>query len=101
MQFEKVYSFLMPRLEKELPTYLAYHNAGHTRNVIEAVTRLAEGEHISDDDLQILKTAALFHDSGFLQQPDGHEEISCILAREHLPEYEYSDEQIEHICRII
>ena len=101
MQYENVYSFLMPRLEKELPAWLSYHHANHTKNVIAAAMQLAAEENIAGDDLTLLKTAALFHDAGFLQQTDGHEEISCILAREFLPDYEYSDGQVEHICRII
>ncbi|MEO7983083.1 MAG: YitT family protein [Bacteroidota bacterium] len=101
MQYEQVYSFLINKLEKELPGYLCYHNAGHTKNVIAAAEELAGIENISGDDLLLLKTAALFHDAGFLQQSDGHEEISCILAREYLPAYNYSNEQIEEICRII
>jgi uncharacterized membrane-anchored protein YitT (DUF2179 family)/HD superfamily phosphodiesterase len=101
MQYQLVYDFLMPKLEKELPAYLYYHNAEHTKSVIAASEHLAAGENISGDDLILLKTAALFHDSGFLQQADGHEEISCIWARQYLPDYNYSDNQIEHICRTI
>ncbi len=101
MQYEQVYSFLINKLEKELPAYLCYHNTGHTKSVISAAEELAIGENISGDDLILLRTAALFHDAGFLQQSDGHEEISCILSREYLPGYNYSNEQIEQICRII
>jgi uncharacterized membrane-anchored protein YitT (DUF2179 family)/predicted metal-dependent HD superfamily phosphohydrolase len=101
MQYEKVYSFLINKLEKELPAYLYYHNAEHTKSVIAAAEHLAASENISGDELVILKTAALFHDAGFLQQADGHEEISCIWARDYLHEYEYTDNQIDQICRII
>jgi uncharacterized membrane-anchored protein YitT (DUF2179 family)/predicted metal-dependent HD superfamily phosphohydrolase len=62
---------------------------------------LAAAESIEGDELTILKTAALFHDAGFLQQSQGHEEISCIMAREILPDYGYSNSQIEYICRVI
>jgi uncharacterized membrane-anchored protein YitT (DUF2179 family)/predicted metal-dependent HD superfamily phosphohydrolase len=101
MQYQQVYDFLMPRLESELPAWLTYHNADHTKYVISRVELLANAEKISGDDLVMLKTAALFHDAGFLQQSHGHEEISCIMAREILPDHEYNDQQIEHICRII
>ena len=40
MQYQKVYDFLMPRLENELPAYLTYHNAAHTKNVIAAAERM-------------------------------------------------------------
>jgi len=101
MQYQQVYDFLMPKLEKELSSQLTYHNAGHTKAVIAAAAHLAATENISGDELTILKTAALFHDAGFLQQADGHEEISCIWAREYLPKYGYGDTDIEKICRII
>lgn len=91
----------MPKLENELSPHLAYHNAEHTKSVIEAAMYLGEKEGVCGDELILLRTAALFHDAGFLQQPDGHEEISCILSRDHLPAFGYSTEQIDHICRII
>ncbi len=101
MQYQQVYQFLMPKLENELPEYLSYHNAAHTQSVIAAAEYLGSMEKISEEEMTLLKTAALFHDAGFLQQADGHEEISCIWAREHLPDYAYSSSQIEAICRII
>lgn len=101
MQYQQVYDFLMPKLERELPAYLTYHNAAHTRSVIAAAEHLAAKEGVTGEDLLLLKTAALFHDAGFLQQADGHEEISCIWAREYLPKYGYEDSHIEAICRTI
>jgi uncharacterized membrane-anchored protein YitT (DUF2179 family) len=101
MQYQQVYDFLMPKLENELPVHLTYHNAAHTQSVIAAAEYIGAKEKISDDEMLLLKTAALFHDAGFLQQADGHEEISCILARDYLPEYGYSDSHIEQICRTI
>lgn len=101
MEYQQVYHFLMPKLENELPAHYTYHNAAHTKSVIAAAEHLAEKENIRDDELVILKTAALFHDAGFLQQADGHEEISCIWARKYLPKYGYTDSHIEHICRTI
>lgn len=101
MQYEKVYSFLIKKLESGLPSYLTYHNASHTMCVIQAAEHLAECENISGDDLVLLKTAALFHDSGFLYNHQDHEELSCQTARQYLPDFEYAPEQVETICRMI
>lgn len=101
MQYDKAYSFLMSKLEADLPAWLSYHDPAHTKYVIAAAEELAEAEHLAHDEKILLKTAALFHDAGFLQQSDGHEEVSCILAREYLPEFGYTDDQIEDICRAI
>src|SRR5215510_8517942 len=101
MQYEQAYSFLMGKLETGLPSYLTYHDVQHTKNVILAVEHLAISENLKGDDLILLKTAALFHDVGFLQSHQDHEELSCTFARKHLPDYHYSSQQIERICGMI
>ncbi len=101
MQYEQAYAFLVPKLEKELSPALTYHNAQHTKNVIDAVVWLAGQENITGDELILLKTAALFHDAGFLENPNKHEEISCVLAGKYLPGYGYSPAEVEKICEMI
>ena len=49
----------------------------------------------------LLKTAVLFHDSGFIFSAEGHESRSCDLARENLPKYNYASVEIERICGMI
>ena len=101
MDFQQAYSFLIPELEHKLPTILTYHNVNHTKEVVQNVQHIAAFESVSDHDLQILQTAALFHDAGFIQDFGNHEESSCELARKYLPNFTYSGEQIERIERLI
>ena len=101
MQFDKAYSFLIQKLESELPKYLTYHNVTHTQDVLENVQHLAASENIPDHETILLKTAALFHDSGMLETYKGHEEISCKMAEKWLPEFDYSKEEIAQICSLI
>ncbi|MDZ4795925.1 MAG: YitT family protein [Bacteroidota bacterium] len=101
MQYEQAYSFLIYKLERELPSWLTYHNAEHTKNVIAAAEYLAKEEGIAGEELQLLRTAALFHDAGFLENHNKHEEISCKLAKKYLPGYDYNPEQVEAICQMI
>ncbi|MEO6452552.1 MAG: YitT family protein, partial [Ginsengibacter sp.] len=101
MQFEKVHSFIINKLEKELPKYLTYHNAHHTKEVLHNARHIGAAENLSEDDMAILLTAALFHDTGFLETYKDHEEFSCIVARKYLPQYEYSEEDIERVCTLI
>ncbi len=101
MQYNHVYTFIMNRLESELPTWITYHTAAHTKNVVAAAAHLAAAEGLSDKDKLLLKTAALFHDTGFLENHQNHESISCKLARQYLPGFEYSDEDISAICDMI
>jgi uncharacterized membrane-anchored protein YitT (DUF2179 family)/predicted metal-dependent HD superfamily phosphohydrolase len=101
MRYDEVSLFLIGKLETGLPNYLSYHDVEHTKNVIAAAEHLASSEKITGENLILLKTAALFHDSGFLQSHQDHEELSCVLARKHLPEYGYKPEQVEQICTMI
>jgi uncharacterized membrane-anchored protein YitT (DUF2179 family) len=101
MQFERIYSFLILKLEQDLDAALTYHNATHTKEVLQTVQDLARKEGIEGEELMLLNTAALFHDAGFLEGHDNHEERSCKLARELLPQYNYTEDHIETICRLI
>ena len=101
MKYKEVYDFLMSRLENETPGYYTYHNADHTKAVIDAAEYLGKKEGLTDNEITLVKTAALFHDAGFLQQAERHEEISCIWARDYLHHYGYNADQIKEICRII
>src|SRR6476659_5382283 len=101
MKFEQAYHFLMPKLEQELPAYLTYHNSQHTKDVLESAEYLAKAENVTRHEKELLLSAALFHDSGLLKTYIGHEEQSCELAKQILPAFEYSTEDIEAICDII
>jgi uncharacterized membrane-anchored protein YitT (DUF2179 family) len=101
MQVEAAGSFIIAKLEKELPGYLSYHNVGHTHNVLKHTLEIAASEGISGEDLDLLSTAALFHDAGFIEKYAGHEEVSCVMAKQFLPQFDYTDEQVEEICGII
>ena len=101
MQFEKTKKFILGKLKKELPKNLTYHSLGHIKDVYNAATELAKMEKVKGDDLTLLLTAVLFHDSGFLIQQKEHERVGCEIAKEYLPQYEYTDEQIKIICGMI
>ena len=51
--------------------------------------------------LPLLRTAALFHDAGFITTYKGHEAESCRLAHEFLPRFDYEPRQIVLICGMI
>jgi uncharacterized protein len=101
MQFEKTRKFILDKLKKELTKNLTYHSLGHIKDVYSAAENLAEMEHVTGDDLILLLTAVLFHDSGFLISQKEHERLSCEIVTTHLPQFGYSSEQIARICGMI
>ncbi|MCB0757197.1 MAG: HD domain-containing protein [Flavobacteriales bacterium] len=84
-----------------LPRLCTYHSLEHTLDVYASVITIAEEEGIAGEDLELLKTAALYHDSGFLVDPENHEAGGCRMAREHLPRFGYDEVQVERICAMI
>ena len=101
IEYDRVYAFVMEKLERELPDDLTYHHAGHTRGVIADAEHLGMAEHLPEEELILLKTAALFHDAGYLEKYNGHEECSSQFAAKILPDYGYNQSQIATVCRMI
>ncbi|MDQ3110817.1 MAG: HD domain-containing protein [Bacteroidota bacterium] len=94
--------YILARLANELSTDYYYHNIAHTLDVVAATERLAVSEGITDPEtLLLLKTAALYHDTGFLEVYPDNELNGARIAAETLPEFGYSQEQIEIISRLI
>jgi len=101
MKFEALKDFISKKLTTELAPELMYHSFGHTMEVYKASQRYAEEEKIVGEDLHLLLTAVLFHDSGFIIQAVNHEERSCDVARSILPQFDYTEEEIDRICNMI
>jgi uncharacterized membrane-anchored protein YitT (DUF2179 family)/predicted metal-dependent HD superfamily phosphohydrolase len=103
MRFTKVYDLVIERLKNEIPASVVYHNYQHTMNVLEHTIYLAEHEQIGKSSVELLKTAALFHDTGFIFDPksEGHELRSRNFAQEILPDSGFSEEDIDLIGDLI
>jgi len=101
IQFTDIQEVILDKLEKELPDYLYYHNVKHTVDIVTEVELIGWGEGCTDEEILLLKTAGLFHDAGHTVAYDNHEYYGTVIAREMLPKYNYSPEQIETICSII
>ncbi len=93
--------FIIDKLERELPANLAYHNASHAKDVAAAAVRLAREENVTEEEVQLLQVAGFFHDAGHIVKRQGHELISCDIARQALPQFEFTQAQIETICDLI
>ncbi len=101
IQFMDLQETILDKLEKELSKTLFYHNVKHTVDVVTQVELIGLGEGVTDAELLLLKTAALFHDTGHTVDYDNHEHNSTIIAREVLPNYYYTQAQTKTICELI
>ena len=101
MDFEGAKKYTLNRLRSELSDKLYYHSVDHTLDVLDAATQLAEMENVNGYDKVLLKTGALFHDLGFIETYDGHEDASIRMAKKVLPDYGYSMDDIKVIEGLI
>lgn len=101
LQVKRMEQFILGKLSKELPATLHYHSLHHTLDVLQAAESLALAERIAEEDSLLLKTAVLYHDSGYIDAYHEHEAGGCVLAMATLPDFGYTEEQIERICRMI
>jgi uncharacterized protein len=102
MNLSNAEEFILAKLKRDLSPTLYYHGVHHTLDVVEAALQLAHEENITDPvSLTLLQTAALYHDCGFITTYQGHEAEGCRYARQTLPEFGYSTEQIDQICGMI
>ncbi len=100
--WERAQQYILQRLQLELPEGLGYHGVHHTRDdVLPAAERLARLAGLDDEAWLLLRTAALYHDVGYIEQYFRNEPIAVRLAEETLPDFAYSPAQIEAIVDII
>lgn len=102
MDCQRAEAYVLDQLHQHLSPTLYYHGLHHTRDVVAQAESLAQAVGITDpEQLTLLRTAAFYHDAGFLTVYQGHEAAGCELARIVLPEFDYTPAQVDTICELI
>ncbi len=100
--WEGARAYMLGRLALELPADLHYHGLHHTQDdVLPAAERLAVRAGLDAEKTLLLKTAALYHDAGFLFRYADNEVLASALAEQTLPQFGYRPEQIQVIQALI
>lgn len=100
--FEQAKWYALKRLERELPPVLFYHSLAHTRDdVLPAAERLAAMEGVEGEVLLLLRTAALYHDIGFVEHHVDHEVAGVRIVEDVLPGFGYSPSQVQTVRNLI
>lgn len=101
IRFNDLEEAVLERLNIDLPRNIYYHNYKHTQDVVTQVEIIARGEGVTEEELLLLKTAALMHDTGFLISYDDHEAKSIELSKDILARFHYTPNQINQIIQLI
>ncbi len=78
-----------------------FHNFQHATEVVVATRQIAAGYALTDKEMEMLLVAAWFHDVGYVEGAEGHEERSCEYARSFLTEHGYVDTNINIVLTCI
>jgi len=100
-KFTSIYDHVTKILEENLSSNLTYHDLNHTLYVLEKVEEIAMHEGIKEEEIYLLKVAALYHDIGFTVNRVNHEALGCVIAEQDLKVYGFSDFEIEAIKGMI
>jgi len=79
----------------------SYHNFQHTESVVAQTQLIAEECGIDPSQKSLLTIAALFHDIGYSQNPEKHEEIGANMSEEYLISVDDDQERIDHVKSLI
>ena len=100
--YDGAIAYAIGRLRSQLSPEFAYHNLWHTeQEVMPTAIKLARLSHIDEADIQLLETAAAFHDIGFTEVNKNHELTGSRIVAQVLPDFGFSAAQIELIIGMI
>ncbi|MFN6378416.1 MAG: HD domain-containing protein [Flavobacteriales bacterium] len=99
--YDRVLNEICDRLMKEISPAYTYHSLRHTLDVVEMTIEIGKAEKIDDQHLDILKIAALFHDTGYFTTRKNHEEESVNIFIGYANEHGLSEEAVKIITGCI
>lgn len=76
--------FIKDYFAENLSASYVFHNPEHTAQTVAAAKTIGEGFRLNDRDMTVLLLATWFHDTGYSEGPDDHEERSCSHAERFL-----------------
>ncbi|MBE8726973.1 Pycsar system effector family protein [Flavobacterium hungaricum] len=98
---EQSEDFVSNLLKDKLSNLYSYHNFNHTFTVVNAVKELCKKEDVEGEDKEALLIAAWFHDTGYIEGYENHEESSTKIAADFLHTKGKSEEFIALVSSLI
>jgi adenylate cyclase len=93
--------FILQTFEKEASLKLHFHNHRHTMEIYSLVELLGRAEGVSEEELLMARTAALMGDTGYLMDYKNSTEKSIEFAKQNLPRFKYSEDQIQQVVKLL
>ena len=98
---ESVENYTRKFFKKHISDKYAYHDLQHTINVVNATKEICALEGVTGDTAELLEIAAWFHDTGYDQGAEGHEQRSADYAANFLKDNDYPSAAITTVQNCI
>jgi len=98
---EKASAHVNALFRERKPDWARFHTAEHAKAVVQACREIGTACDLSAEDLEVVTLAAWFHDAGYVEGIQGHEERSADMAANFLHEHGYPDEKIARVAGCI
>ncbi len=84
-----------------LPSWAKYHTLAHTREVVAFCLEIGAGMKLDAADMEVVLLAGWFHDAGYVEGAEEHEERSAAVAEEFLRSRAYPEDRIRDVVGCI
>ena len=94
---KEVFSLLNTDLDRKY----VYHNLAHTLRVVDNAKELIENLKVTGTEAENIELAAWFHDTGFVNNADNHEEESIQIVADFLKKHKIADKRVTAVSNLI
>ena len=94
---ENISEYVTKLFKEKLPEWATYHDLWHTIETVKGCEEIGKGSGLLEENLEILKIAAWFHDTGYFFQANEHEEKSCEISSEFLATRNYREDKANKV----
>ncbi|MEJ5995909.1 Pycsar system effector family protein [Pedobacter sp. Du54] len=98
---EEVKNFVLDYFHTHHDAKLVYHNLDHTQSVVKATMQIANHYQLNDRDFFIVCTGAWFHDTGYFEDIQNHEQKGGDLAVEFLKKQDVPADVRDSVMQVI
>ena len=98
---KKIKKYISAHFAKAHDEGLLYHDLEHTLGVAKAVIKIAAHYELPEEEIWLLEVAALFHDTGVMEDISGHEELSVRLMQEYFADKTTDETLTDRVAALI
>jgi predicted metal-dependent HD superfamily phosphohydrolase len=97
---EQCEAFVRTLLHDKLPPQFVFHSLQHTLDVVQIAQYIGMNEGLSNDELELVSIAGWFHDTGYTESYEQHEEHGVAIAEAFLRSLPATDFPADRIAAV-